>query len=155
MDRRTPGFTVIELVIALLIGTILTSVALSTFKTAQNRLAVRGAKATYASLHARARAIGIERGTTVALWVDSNGDSAWIATPDGVQEVIRFGSEMHIDLRSPSPVAAAAGFVLCMTARGYAEAACGTTSSLIHLQFWQNSDSTSLRIMPTGQLLGL
>jgi prepilin-type N-terminal cleavage/methylation domain-containing protein len=150
MHRRTHGFTLIELVIALLIGTILTSVAMGTFKSAQGRLSVRSAKATYASLHARARATGIERGTTIAFVVDSDGDSAYIQTAAGVQEVIRFDEELNIDLRS-SP----STFSLCMTPRGYADKDCGTTTSVIRLQFWQNADSTSLLILPLGQLVGM
>jgi prepilin-type N-terminal cleavage/methylation domain-containing protein len=150
MHRRTHGFTLIELVIALLIGTILTSVAMGTFKSAQGRLSVRSAKATYASLHARARAIAIERGTTIDLVIDSNGDSAYIETAAGVQEVIRFGQELNIDLRSsPSTIS------LCMTPRGYADPDCGTPFWALKLEFWQNSDSTSLTILRMGQLAGM
>jgi len=153
MRRRTLGFTLIELVIALLIGTILTSIALSTFNTARGRLSVRSAKATYASLQARGRAIGIERGTAISFWVDSSGDSAYIETAAGVQEVIRFGQEMNIDLRSVP-----ATFELCMTPRGYADPDCGTPTPFppfIRLQFWQNADSTSVLILPMGQLVGM
>lgn len=158
MQRRPRGFTLIELVIALLIGTILTSVALNTFNTAQTRMAVRSAKATYATLQARARAIGIETGANVAFVVDATGDSAYIETTAGVQEVIRFGQEMNIDLRA-FPPGAANGFMLCMTPRGYADPDCFTASPnasltpFVRLSFWQNADSTAIWVFPTGQLV--
>lgn len=150
MTKQAAGFTIVELVISILVGSLLTSMAFGGIKGAQGRYAIRGAKHTYASLHARARAIGIERGTTIALIVDTAGDSAFVFDGSGNTEVIRFGEELAVDL-----VSTPTRFVICMTPRGYADPDCGTTASPIQLEFWQNADSTSVTILPMGQLVGL
>ncbi len=159
MQRRRAGFTVIELIIALLIGTILTSVAISTFQGVQAGFAVRNAKAMYATLHQRARAMSIEKGETVLFAVDAIGDSAfiWSISEGGITNVTNFRRELNVDLRAPT------SYVLCMTPRGYADYNCGafagfftaTTNTTVRLEFWLNADSSSVLVLPMGQLVGL
>jgi prepilin-type N-terminal cleavage/methylation domain-containing protein len=50
------GFSIIELLVVLMVGSILTSIALMTFDGVSGRYAVTGAQRTFLSLHARARA---------------------------------------------------------------------------------------------------
>ena len=160
MTRRTSGFTIIEMVFAILIGTILTGIALSTFQTVQSRFAARGAKAVYATMHQRARSKAIERGETVLLFVDTAGDSAYVFTMSGgIEDRTRFRPEFNVDLRSPLST-----FILCMTPRGYADYECGSfrqfgftasTPNALRLQFWRGADSTSVVILPMGQLVGM
>ena len=59
MKHKRFGFTIIELVIALLVGSILTSIALSSFGNSTARFSVRGAPNSFISLHARTRAAAI------------------------------------------------------------------------------------------------
>lgn len=54
MRRSHAGFTIIELIIAILVGSILTRIALTRISSGQGRVAVRGAQTTYAAMHARA-----------------------------------------------------------------------------------------------------
>jgi prepilin-type N-terminal cleavage/methylation domain-containing protein len=155
MKRRRNGFTIIELVIVILIGSILVGVALSTFQNAQSQFAARGAKTMYATLHQLARARSIETGTTTLLLVDTNGDSAFIVASGGVTDVTNFRRELNVDLRS-SP----ARFRICMTPRGYADPECPAIadtglSSPLDLEFWQNADSSTVTILPMGQLVGM
>ncbi|MHB1193350.1 MAG: pilus assembly FimT family protein [Longimicrobiales bacterium] len=146
--RAPRGFTLIEVVIALLIGSILTGIALSSYGNAQGRFAVRGARNTFTSLHARARATAIERGSTVRLLVDVGGDSVVITNGATTIERIRFEEEFHVDLRSTS-----GNLLLCMNARGYADTGCTNFSTAVNLGFWHNADSASVRILPLGQLI--
>jgi prepilin-type N-terminal cleavage/methylation domain-containing protein len=160
MTRQRAGFTIIELIVVILIGSILTGIALSGFQNAQAAFAARGAKTMYATLHQRARAKAIELGRTQLFIVDATGDSAYIIDWDPpstftVTDVTNFGDELNVDLRS-SPTA----FLICMTPRGYADPTCpafgfSTTTTPIRLEFWLNADSTSVLILPMGQLVGM
>jgi Tfp pilus assembly protein FimT len=151
----------IEMVFAIVIGTILTGIALTSFRTAQARFAASSAKGVYATLHQRARSKSVELGETVLLYVDVAGDSAWLGTvSEGVTDMTRFGSDLNVDLRSRFPL-----LRFCMTPRGYADYDCGafsifqtvqaTTADTVRLEFWQSSDSSSVLILPMGQLVGM
>jgi len=146
--RAPRGFTIIELVIALLVGSILTSIALSSYGKAQGRFAVRGARNTFVAMHARTRATAIERGTTVRLVIDAGGDSITVTRGATTVEKIRFGDELHVDIQSAS-----GNLLLCMNPRGYADTGCTSFSSAVTLVFRQNADTASVRILPLGQLV--
>ena len=145
--RGRRGFTVVELVVALLVGSILTSIALSTYGNAQGSFAVRGARNTFATMLARTRAQAIEAGSRVQLFVDVNGDSIFIRRGTENLETIRFDDELHVQLRS-----SVGSFRVCMNSRGYADTDCNK-STTITLSFRQNADSTSVKILPLGQLV--
>lgn len=156
MKRSPNGFTLIELVVVILIGSILVGITMSSFSNAQSAYAARGAKTMYATLHQKARARSIEMGETMRLIVDSDGDSAYIQDSSGVTNITHFRRELNVDLRS-TPTR----FLICMTPRGYADPDCpalgitATSDVEITLQFWQNADSTSVLILPMGQLVGM
>jgi prepilin-type N-terminal cleavage/methylation domain-containing protein len=147
MDRHS-GFTVVELIIALLIGSILTSIALSNWGSARASMAVRGARNSFVTLEARARATAIEKGTTIRLNVSVSGDSAWISDGTTTLERVRFADEFHVNLRSSE-----GDFRLCMSSRGYGDEGCNSFSNAVTLQFWQTADSSSVQILPLGQLV--
>jgi prepilin-type N-terminal cleavage/methylation domain-containing protein len=156
MTRNTRGFTLVELVTVILIGSILVTIALSTFQSAQAQFAARSAKTMYATLHQRARSKAIEMGETVILFVNTTGDSALIVSSSGITDVTRFRSQLNVDLRSTP-----ASFIMCMTPRGYSDPTCpayaftATTNTPITLEFWMNADSSTLAILPMGQLVGM
>lgn len=153
--RRRAGFTVIELVVVIMIGSILVGFALSSFQNAQAAFAARGAKSMYATFHQQARARAIEMGETVRLIVDTQGDSAFMVIPGATNSVVNFREELNVDLR-----ATPSAFLICMTPRGFADPSCpafgfSLSTSPITLEFWLNSDSSTVIILPMGQLVGL
>lgn len=164
MKQKTGGFTLIELIVVILIGSILVGVSLSSFNNVQSRFAVRGAKQTYATWHQRARSMAIESGETIIMVVWVTGDSTAMLTRDGAtwtwSDVQRFDDELGVDLQTQGN----ASFYMCMTPRGYADRSCGawgatygyqaTFADTVRLQFWQGSDSASVLILPMGQLIG-
>ena len=155
MKRSPNGFTLIELLVVIVIGSVLVGITLSGFQGAQSAFAVRGAKTMYATLHQLARARSIESGTTNFLIVDSNGDSAFIVGVGGVTDVTHFRRDLNVDMRSTP-----ARFRICMTPRGYADPECPAVADTgisvpVTLEFWQNADSTSVILLPMGQLVGM
>ncbi|HSH74320.1 MAG TPA: type II secretion system protein [Longimicrobiales bacterium] len=153
--RSRAGFTIIELLVVILIGSILVGIALSGFQSARAAYAARSAKSMYATLHQKARARAVELGETVLFLVDTRGDSAFIFSDGQITDITRFRSQMQVDLR-----ASTSSFLICMTPRGYADPDCpafpfSTTTRPVRLEFWMNADSSSVVILPMGQLVGL
>jgi prepilin-type N-terminal cleavage/methylation domain-containing protein len=146
MDRIR-GFSLIEVVMVLVIGGILTSIAMTGFGNARGPYAVRGARNTFAALHARTRAQAIEAGSRVLLFVDVAGDSAFIWGGQNL-ETVHFDEELHVDLRSSG-----GNLRICMNARGFADPDCNSFTSTAKLEFWQNADSASVEVLPLGQLV--
>lgn len=156
MKRSPNGFTLIELVVVILVGSILVGIALSSFSNAQPGYATRGARTMYETLHQLTRARSIEMGQTLRLIVDTNGDSAYILHLDStVTDVTHFRTELGVDLQ-----ATPARFLICMTPRGYADPDCPALpdtaiSTPVVLQFRQSGDSSVVVILPMGQLVEL
>lgn len=146
--NRSMGFTLVELAIALVVGTILTSIALSSFGGARARFAVRGARNSFVTMVARTRAQAIQNGSTVRLMVSTSGDSVWITDGTTTYDVVHFMDDQHVDLESST-----GDFRLCMNSRGYGDTGCNDFSGTVTLQFWQGADSTSVKILPLGQLV--
>jgi prepilin-type N-terminal cleavage/methylation domain-containing protein len=165
MRRRADGFTLIELIVVILIGSILTGVALSSFSNVQTRFAVQGAKQAYMTLHQRARSKAVESGETVILVNWASGDSVALLVRDGADSVwsdqTHFRRQFDVDVRTPGDVT----YVICMTPRGYADYNCGswgainaasqaTFADTFRVQFWLSADSASVLVLPMGQLVG-
>jgi len=147
MNRRTRGFSLIELIIAIMIGAILTSMAVKGFGATSTSLAARQGRNLFNGMAARARAQAIESGQTTILVASITGDSVMILSGGQVVEKIRFSDEMDVDIRS-----SVGNFQLCMSPRGYADLDCNSFSSTIKVTFTAGVKSESLEILPLGQI---
>lgn len=146
MDRRNRGFTLIEMVIVVVIGAILTSMALNSFSGVQGRASVRQARGTFASLHARTRASAIEFGETTRLIVDMDNDSVAIRRGTTSIEKVRFDEALGVDILGTGTL------TLCMNPRGFAETACNSFSTTQTVTFQAGTDTAQVQIRTLGQL---
>ncbi|MDT8342607.1 MAG: type II secretion system protein [Longimicrobiales bacterium] len=145
--RRCRGFTFIELVIALVVGGILIGISIREVGQVQRRMSVTQGMRAFQSLHARARAHAIERGTLVALFLDTAGDSAFIWDAGGAFETLRF-QEFGVDVSANPAVVR-----VCFTPRGYADPDCNSYGAGTVLSFAQGTNTRTLELLPMGQLI--
>ena len=137
----------IEMVIAIIVGGILLSIAVAGFGAVESRTAARQARNVFAGLHARARAHAIEFGTTTLLVVDMSGDSAWISRNDTTLETARFADEFAVDLTASNT-----RYTLCMSPRGYADTGCNSFTTSAAVTFERADQSFKATMLPLGQL---
>lgn len=137
----------VEVLIAVMIGAILTTIAIDTFGPAQSRFAAGSARQTFAALHARARAHAIERGIRTDFRVDVAGDSVWIEAGGSRVDGLDFGSARDIDLRSSSST-----LRLCMSPRGFADLSCNSFTNPVVIEFVQGGGSRIVTLQPIGQI---
>ena len=149
MEKRRSGFSIIELVVVLMVGSVLTSIAIQSFHGVSGRFATRGARRTFMSMHARARAQAVEYGETVRLHLDPGGDSVWLSRDGDVLETVDFGEKFNVDIRTST----ASDLQVCMNARGFADTGCNNYTSPVTVTFLLASDSASVRVLTLGQVL--
>ena len=98
MKYKHAGFTMIELVVVILIGSILTGIAFSSFSSVMGGYSVRGARDTFAVMHARARARAIEAGSNIHLFVSASGDSIVIRNGTTIVDMVDFDTELDVNI---------------------------------------------------------
>jgi prepilin-type N-terminal cleavage/methylation domain-containing protein len=151
MQLRTDshaGFTILEMMFVILIGSVLTGVTLQAYSSAIDRFGARGALTTFASYHARSRVVAIETGATAQLLVSAAGDSIALITDgvtiDRVDLRDEFGANIVLD---------DASLQICMGPRGHAIASCNSFTASQIIRFIVGTDTASVEILPSGQLL--
>ena len=140
------GFTLIEVVIVVMVGIVLTGIALTALQGVQGRAAARQARQVFASLHARSRANAIEMGQLVRLNVDRDYDSVWVDRGTTRVETMRFDDELGVDIQGTGTLR------LCMNPRGFAETACNSFTTTETLVFEAGGDTAAVQIHTMGQL---
>lgn len=148
MKTGRDGFTMIEMVIVMVVGIALATMAITAFAPAQRKMAVSSARETLIAMHARTRAHAIEAGTPVVLNVDFGRDIAWITRDGTTLETVDFQDAMHVDLRGSGST-----MEMCMNPRGFGESSCNSFTSGTDILFVLNKESRRLRVYPLGQLV--
>lgn len=147
MFRQRSGFTVLEMVVVILIGGILTQMALKGFGMVWSQIAAREARNVFQGMLARTRAQAIEGGLPTILIADAEGDSVMVLANGGVVETVRFQKEMGVDIQSQAGVTR-----ICMNPRGFATPSCNSFSSPITMSFVRGARSEVIQILPLGQV---
>jgi len=147
MRRGRRGFTIIELVIVIAIGGILTAVAIKGFGVTSSLTAAKQARNVFNGMAARARAQAIESGQRTLLIADARGDSVMILAGGRIVENVRFAEEMDVDIQARDHLT-----FLCMSPRGYAEQACTSFNTTVKVSFVRGKQTRSLEILPLGQI---
>ncbi len=140
-----------ELVVVLLVGSVLTSIVIRSFNGISGRFAVKGARQTFMSMHARARAHAVEYGQTVRLNLDPGGDSVWLSRRGEVLAVVNFAKEFSVDVRTSTN----SNLRVCMNARGFADTGCNNFVSPVTVTFLLATDTVWVRVLTLGQMAAL
>ncbi len=132
-----------------MVGSVLTSIAITSFNGVSGRFATKGARHTLMAMNARARAQAVEYGGTVRLNVDPGGDRVWLSRGNEVLEVVDFHEEFDVDIRTSTN----SDLIVCMNSRGFADTRCNNFSSPVTVSFLLASDTASVRVHSLGQMV--
>jgi len=148
--KVSSGFTLMEMLIAMVVAGILGAVAVSGFDGMQGRLAVRSARSAFLSSHAHARALAVERGGTVSLVVDVESQEVSVQGGcDGLGDVLEsldFASAFAVRLEVPG-----GSLSLCMTPKGVASPALNSFNDEVQVTFTRGTASAAVLLLPLGQ----
>lgn len=148
------GFSVIELLIALVIAGALLGMAFPRFDHYRSVRAAVNARDAFTMAAARARSAAVEKGDVVVLMIRPYHDSVFVMTGDAQDtlEVLdyrsgQFPADLLMDTGLPAP------FRICYLARGFAHPSCGDGEHLpVKLGFRTNGVTMWSDINATGQV---
>ena len=110
MNRSSRGFTLIEMLMVVVIVGIVLRVALPFLRTSTDKSSVHGAMDAIESLHARAKAVAIQRGRIGGLVLDASSGKAYIVVRnigatawDTVGSVENMNSRFGVTFTTTSP----------------------------------------------------
>ena len=146
MDQRR-GFTMVELIIVLVVGTILTTMAMRAISDYQMSTSVSQARQVFLSMHARARAQAIELGQDVELKIDTANDSVYVASGGVTLTGVGVRTQFGVDIQGSGT------HTVCMNSRGFADTSCNSFSTTLSLVFAQGSEADTVQVLPLGQVL--
>jgi prepilin-type N-terminal cleavage/methylation domain-containing protein len=148
--RNRHGFTLLEMVVTLMFGSVLAAVAYNSLGGVQARIAVRSAQSNFLSMHAHTRALAVERGAPMRLVADAGGQVVRIevgcAGGGDVLESRDFASSYGVSVEMEGEILG-----LCMTPRGFALPASNTFGQEGRIEFVRGPHSSAVVLLPLGQ----
>jgi type IV fimbrial biogenesis protein FimT len=150
------GYTLIELLLVMIIGAVLLSMAIPSFTRMTAGQNARNARDAVVWMAARARSRAIERGEVVLLEIDPPSERAWIvrrntgtALASDTLEKTNFGTEQSVTLSTTSNNR----LTLCYSPRGYAFTCSGNSpGSNQNVTFLHAGKSAIAVVKPLGQI---
>lgn len=149
---REDGFTLIEFVVVLVLAMVLMDIAVGGLLPARRAAALESAEYALRSLHARARAHAIERGTDARFEIDPAADLARVVVEADTIVTVDFAETYGVDVESQVGGSVTA-LTQCMTPRGVGDGACTSFSSPAEIALFQDGRSRVIRLLPLGQIL--
>lgn len=147
MKVRTAGFTVIEMMLAITVLGILTTIAVAPIRDSMAREAVRGARMTTATHVARARSAASTRGCAAVLHFASDGQ-IWVTACAVNQNAIdTVGTVDDLDTRFEVQFSASEDSVV------FQPTGMMTSTGTLQIAFQRGDISDSLGVSPVGRLL--
>ncbi|MEX1258097.1 MAG: prepilin-type N-terminal cleavage/methylation domain-containing protein [Gemmatimonadota bacterium] len=148
--RDTSGFTLMEMMVALVVAGVLSAIAVSGFGDVHGRLTVRSARAAFLSSHAHARALAVERGGLVSLVADAGSGVVSVQVGcDGLGAVLEsrdFADSFAVELEVSGDALS-----LCMTPKGVASPALNSFNDEVEVAFVRGTASVAVVLFPLGQ----
>jgi prepilin-type N-terminal cleavage/methylation domain-containing protein len=160
MRKRTgtarDGYTLVELLLVIIIGAVLLSMAIPAYNGLTTGQNARNARDAVVWMGARARARAIERGQVHLLEIDPANERAWIvrrntgaALATDTLEKIDFSAEQDVTITTST----GNKITLCYNARGYAFTCTGTSpASNVTATFTQAGRNAVAQLRPLGQI---
>ena len=154
---RRPGFSMVEMVIAMVIAGIIASFAIPSFNNVQQNRMAMNARDSFMWMSNRARSRAIEMGTTWLLEVDPTTERAWIVrrNPTVASDTLQ---KVDFPTQYASTISTAANTLvtICYNSRGFAWAcAAGSPGSAVDVTFTHARRNSVVRIRPLGQVTRL
>ena len=143
--RGRPGFTVIEMLIVLIVGSMVLGVASRSFVQVANQRAVSNVRDEAIRVAHEARSEALRSGRIIYMRVLPDSNLVRVETSTG--QVLR---ELDSDDFNADMVGNRAS--VCYTGRGYALPGCTTVKSRQPVGFTRGGDSTAVEILPLGQV---
>lgn len=144
MMIRRSGFTMIELLVVILVGSVVLAIGTRQFSTISNQRAVSNASSAMVLTASRARSEALRSGRLVYLRV--RPDLGQVLIDNSVDDLHR------LDMSDYGVTMSGSGFTVCYTARGYALPGCTTFNTVLDLGFSRGGAATSVQVMPLGQV---
>lgn len=116
---RRPGFSLVEMVVAVMLVGIIAGLVVPAFGRMQSRQQLTNARDAFVFLAARARSDATAMGETAYMELDVDLDRAWIRTESDTLYRLAFGEDYDVDVASSvNPLE------VCYTSRGLALPSC-------------------------------
>ena len=147
--RNRRGFTLIEMLIVIVVGGLMSMIAIRSFSQVHGSLGARSAQSTFMTIHAQTRALAVERGVPIVLRVDPATGVVSIETEGGdVIQSRNFAEDYEVTVGTPDGVV-----LLCMTPRGFADVGCGNVDDRPEISFVRGARTRAVALLPLGQLV--
>ncbi|HUG41820.1 MAG TPA: prepilin-type N-terminal cleavage/methylation domain-containing protein [Longimicrobiales bacterium] len=144
MMIRRSGFSMMELLVVILVGSVVLAMGTRQFSAISNQRAVSNASNALVQTASRARSEAMRSGRLVYMRV----------RPDlGRVRVDNSLEDLHtLDMSDYGVTMNGTGFTVCYAARGYALPGCTTFSSVLDLGFARGGATAGVKVMPLGQV---